>query len=65
MTIPSCVFHDKTLLRTIFSLISGLFLFCILGVHNLSASEVSYWEDVDIEKQINYPDRWFYTLEEI
>jgi len=65
MTIPSSVFHDKTLLRNIFSLISGLFLFCILDVQNLSASEISYWKDVDIEKQINYPDRWFYALEEI
>ena len=57
--------HHKFFLHFIISLLLGFSLLCIWDVHNLSASEVSYWEDVNIENQINYPDGWFYTLEEI
>ena len=31
----------------------------------LAAGGVSYWEDLQFEKEIGYPNGWFYTLEEI
>jgi hypothetical protein len=51
--------------RIIFSLFIGLSVLFTWNVHNLSASEISYWKDVHMEKQVTYPDGWFYTLQEI
>ena len=51
--------------QLIYHLLFVFFLICVFDIHTLVASEVSYRQDLHVEKETRYPDGWFYTLEEI
>jgi hypothetical protein len=55
----------KPLRQFILYLLVAFFTLCQVDIHNPMASEATYWQGLNVEKAIHYPDGWFYTLEEI
>jgi hypothetical protein len=57
--------YQKFFLKVFFHFLLVSLTLCLFDTHALIAAEDPYWQSLNVEKEINYPDGWFYTLDEI